>query len=287
MGERSAFSGGDQRYLREVQYGDGAKLDARSLLHLTYGTSSVPLAAFEAALIDWSADWHVLEIGCGTGRFWESDGIPRSAALTLSDLSPGMVREAAARAKASGFGDVAGRECDVQSLPFADGTFDVLVANHMLYHVPDPKRGVTELARVMRPDGVLLAATNGYGHMREVNEAIAEVFGNMVDTREGLYEVFGIDTGEALLRTQFASVVWHAFDNDLVVDDPAAVVAYGLSFPPGESATDEQRDMFAHAVRRRFVDGELKIHTRAGVFVARTPRSAFGSAPAEGDRADG
>jgi hypothetical protein len=84
--------------------------------------------------------------------------------------------------------------------------------------------------------------------------------------------VFGIDTGEARLREQFASVVWHAFDNDLLVDDPAAVVAYGLSFPPGEFATDAQRERFAQAVSRRFDSGLLRIRTRAGVFVCSKPR---------------
>lgn len=139
----------------------------------------------------------------------------------------------------------------------------------MLYHVPDPDCAVAELARVLRPNGVLLAATNGYGHMREVNEAITEVFGVLPDR---LYEVFGIDTGEARLRAQFASVVWHAFDNDLLVDDPAAVVAYGLSFPPGDLASDSQRETFAAVVQRRFADGHLRIQTRSGVFVARSPR---------------
>ena len=70
--------------------------------------------------------------------------------------------------------------------------------------------------------------------MREINDALAEVFG---DHREQLYEVFGIDSGEARLRDSFSGVVWHAFDNDLIVDDPAPVVDYGLSFPPGETAT--------------------------------------------------
>ena len=200
MAERSAFGGGDQQYLREQQYGSSAKLEARSYLHRTYSTSLVPIGHFEAALIDWTPDGTALECGCGPGRFWENDALPRSMALTLTDLSPGMVTEAVDRANASGFGAVEGRACDVQSLPFEDRAFDVVMANHMLYHVPDPDRGVAELTRVLRPDGVLLAATNGYGHMREINEPIAEVFGSHA---EALYEVFGIDTGEARLRERF------------------------------------------------------------------------------------
>jgi SAM-dependent methyltransferase len=269
MAERSAFGGGDQRYLRDVQYATGAKLDARARLHRSYSTAPIPLDHFEAGLVEWSDAAGALECGCGTGRFWENDSLPRSIALTLTDLSPGMVDEAVARARSSGFSAVDGRACDVQSLPFAAEQFDMVVANHMLYHVPDPDRAVAELARVLRHDGVLLAATNGYGHMRELNEAIAEVLDYDGET---LYEVFGIDTGEARLRAQFASVVWHAYDNDLIVDDPAAVLAYALSFPPGEFATEAQSDALAAAVARRFIDGPMRIRTRAGVFVCSRPR---------------
>jgi SAM-dependent methyltransferase len=183
----------------------------------------------------------------------------------LTDLSPGMVDRAKARATGNGFQRVEGQECDIQDLPFDNDSFDVVIANHMLYHVPDPDRALAELSRVLRPDGILLASTNGYGHMGEMNEAIAEVFGGH---SEELYEIFGIDTGEARLRRWFTSIAWHAYGNDLVVDDPAAAVAYGLSFPPGEFATDVQAAAFARAIGRRFVDGSLRIRTRSGAFVA-------------------
>ena len=269
MAERSAFGGGDQRYLRDVQYATTGKLDARSFLHRTYATSPVPVPLFEARLIDWPADAVVLECGCGPGSFWSNpgaapDNISRAHRPVTGNGRHRDGRRHRERVRASG-----GQECDVQQLPFDDESFDIVVANHMLYHVPDPDAAIAELARVVRADGVVLAATNGYGHMREINDALAEVFG---DHGEGLYEVFGIESGEARLRESFASTVWHAFDNDLVVDDPAPVVDYGLSFPPGETATAAERSAFAAAVRRRFVDGHLRIRTRAGAFVCRAPR---------------
>ncbi|MEM8924573.1 MAG: class I SAM-dependent methyltransferase [Actinomycetota bacterium] len=262
---RTAFGGGDQTYLRDVQYRDGTRLDARSALHQRFSTSPAQFPDFVAGLVEWRPDLDVLECGAGTGRFWGNERTPRSVALTLTDLSPGMVTAAVAAAGAAGFGAVAGRECDVQRLPFADGSYDVVIANHMLYHVPDPDRAVAELARVLRPGGTLVAATNGLGHMGELTEIIGEVFG---PRRDALHEVFGIDTGEARLRRWFGTIEWHAYDNDLVVDDPEAVVAYGLSFPPGEGATAEQAAAFADAVGRRFVDGRFRIRTRTGVFLA-------------------
>ncbi len=269
VSDRSAFAGGDQSYLRDVQYRDGSKLDIRAALHERFSTSAASFPDFAASLLRWRSDLAVLECGTGTGRFWDNVSAPRTISLTLTDLSPGMVEAAVDRAGDNGFDQVTGQECDVQDLPFEDRSFDLAIANHMLYHTPDPDRAVAELARVLRPDGTLLAATNGIGHMREMNEAVVEVFGQRP---EETHQVFGIDTGEARLRECFGAITWHAFDNDLVVDDPAAAIAYGLSYPPGEYADDEQAASFARAIDRRFDDGHMRIRTRAGVFVCSAPR---------------
>ena len=230
----------------------------------------MPFPEFESELIAWPATPDVLECGTGTGRFWDNMLVPKAATLTLTDLSPGMVDAAVAHARSRGWVNVSGRECDVQALPFDDACFDVAVANHMLYHVPDPGRGVAELARVLRPDGVLLASTNGHGHMDVVQAVVAEVFG---DQGFRLTDAFGIDTGEAFLRRSFASISWHAYDNDLIVDDPALLTAYILSFPPGEHATPAEAAKVADAVAARFVNGTVRVRTRTGAFVCRSPRT--------------
>ncbi len=270
MNDRAPFAGGDQTYLRDEQYGDTSKLDARTALHQRFSTADLAFPDFEAALIDWPASARVLECGTGSGRFWDTTVVPRSVNVTLTDLSPGMVDAASRRASAAGFPTVTSRECDVQELPFADDSFDIVVANHMLYHVPDPDRAVGELARVLSPDGVLLASTNGYGHMDSMKDAITDVFG---DHEDRLYEVFGIDTGERRLREHFGSISWHAYDNDLLVTDLDAAVAYGLSFPPGETATAEQAIEFRDVLQRRFGNGVLHIRTRTGAFVCRGARA--------------
>lgn len=269
MDSRSPFAGGDQRYLRDEQYGDPTRLGTRSTLHQRFSTAPSPLVHVVAALIDWAGVGRAIDVGAGAGGFWDNPSTPRSVALTLTDLSPGMVDASTARARSLGYRTVTGRECDAQALPYPDASFDVAVANHMLYHVPDPDRAVAELARVLRPDGVLLATTNGRGHMDQVNEAIAEVFD---DHHEGLADVFGLDSGERRLRRAFASVVWHAYDNDLLVTDLDAVDAYARSFPPGESATAAQAEALRRALQRRFVDGRMRIRTRTGAFVCRRPR---------------
>ena len=129
----------------------------------------------------------MLEVGCGSGAFWEANGdrVDPTWRLTLTDFSPGMV-EAAQRV-------LGGRAqllvADVQELPFPDESFDVVLANHMLYHVPDRPRAFAEIARVLVTGG----------------------------------------SGVAELEAFFVDVTCERYDNALAVTDAEAAVAYVAS----------------------------------------------------------
>src|SRR4029078_7030536 len=88
-----------------------------------------------------------------------------AATVSFVDVSPRMVELARARGVDAQVGDV-------QELPFADGSFDVAVAAWMLYHVPHLDRGLSELARVLRPGGILVAVTNSRYHLLELRELV-------------------------------------------------------------------------------------------------------------------
>ncbi len=272
---RAKFAGGDQEYLRDEQYRDPSRLAVRTSLHLRYGTAAVPWFEWVRAALALSAGDRVLEVGCGSGALWDLGGaeVPDDVELTLCDLSPGMVTEAVARAMATGrFSRVEGREADAQTLPFDDAAFDRVVANHMLYHLPDPVAGVAELARVASDGASVLAATNGARHMRELRELTSAVFGSpLVDPT---VDVFGIDIGFATLREHFAEVRWVRYEDELRCTDPADVVAYACSTPPGEDATPTQQATLADAIAAAFdaAGGMMRITKDVGCFVCRAPR---------------
>src|SRR5439155_15990580 len=109
----------------------------------------------------------VLELGCGTGWFWHEsvDDVSPDSTLVLTDFSEGMVREARAATAALPCA-VGVAVADAGALPFRDGSADVVVANFMLYHVPDLDRTLEEVRRVLADGGVLCAATIGETHLR-------------------------------------------------------------------------------------------------------------------------
>jgi SAM-dependent methyltransferase len=196
--------------------------------------------------------------------------VPEGVSLVLRDLSPGMVDEALARARATGcYAAVEGEPADLQALPDADLAYDRVVANHMLYHLPDPRAGVAELARVVRPDGAVVVATNGRDHMRELHEVEASVFGDAALDRT--VDVFGAEVGFGLLRERFADVRWLQYEDELRCTDPADVLAYSCSSPPGEDATAAERAALTAALEARFAagGGTMTITKDTGLFVCR------------------
>lgn len=267
------MAGGDQAYLRQVQYRDGSKLSDRAQLHVKYSTATTAWFPWLCRQVTWPIEPQVLEVGCGTGWLWveATTVLPGDLHLTLTDLSEGMVRDALGRVSGRGYRQVIGHVADVQALPFAREQFDVVVANHMLYHVPDPRLGVSEMARVVGPDGMAVVATNGPSHLRELWEIRDEVFG---DDLVRWFTVFGIDNGGDMLRDHFAEVTWHPYDDHLVCRDPDDVLTFLHSCPPGETASAEQLAHLAEVVIGRFAQGNgvLEVSKETGVFICREPR---------------
>jgi SAM-dependent methyltransferase len=165
------------------------------------------------------------------------------AVVTFVDLSPRMVELARARG-------VDAQEGDVQRLPFADGSFDTVVSAWMLYHVPDLERGLSEIARVLRPAGALVAVTNSVHHLSELRELI----GNPV----GWGTTFSRENGESYLGRHFAHI--DRFDMEIVITvrDRAKLVAY-------RDSVNREAGLVPDDVELPFIT-----HGRSTIFVATT-----------------
>lgn len=170
----------------------------------------------------------VLEVGAGTGRLWEvgRDRVPSGWSLTLTDRSEGMLGALFRLVSESGLAATV-RQADATHLPFPDGAFDVAIANHMLYHVPEPAKAIAELQRVLRPGGLLVAATNGSGHLHQVVALARELQGLAGVTLMGVEPLsFTCESGEALLGASFARVELRRQNDQLVITDAAALLDY-------------------------------------------------------------
>src|SRR5208282_921137 len=125
---------------------------------------------------------------------------PGGWAIALSDLSAGMLGEACANLADAGrpFRFI---RCAAQSIPSPDGTFDAVVANHMLYHVPDRRVALAEIRRVLRPGGILYGSTISRPHMRELDDLARRFFG--VAAMTDISQRFGLENGRDQLAAFF------------------------------------------------------------------------------------
>jgi len=163
----------------------------------TYDESAVLQARVRQQLIE-RLDWiafepdTILDLGCGTGHAARALGTrwPKARVIAV-DFAPGMLREAAQH------GDAARCErlcADALELPMPDASVDLLYSNLMLPWCDDLDAAFAEIARVLRPRGLLTFTTFGPDTLIELNEAWNGVddythvipFADMHDIGDGL-----------------------------------------------------------------------------------------------------
>jgi SAM-dependent methyltransferase len=245
----------------EEQYRTDVNLRARIELHQRFKTTKEDWHRWLFDRVAPPSGARILEVGCGPAEFWKQnlDRIDPSWQMTLSDQSAGMI-EAAENV----LGDRAAYAvADVQDLPFADGSFDVVFAHHMLYHVEDRPKAFAEIRRVLVPGGILRAATNGRGHLDKLAALYA------VDLFARHAEAFGLETGPAQLEPFFSGVEVEHLDGELRVTEVEPVLAYiRSSFVYDGGPLDEAAATVGGAIER---DGAFRIATRAGLISCRKP----------------
>ena len=244
-----------------VQYADARNLKARANLHELFSTNPYGWHRWVFDRIERLAPRTVLDVGCGPGHLWrtQSERVSEVDAV-LCDRSAGMVAEAA---DALSGGPFAFGVADAQALPFASETFDVVVSMHMLYHVPDQPAAVSELSRVLKPGGTLLAATNGANHLPQLKQLLA--------VEHSLTPTFDLETGDGVLRTSFDDVSLERYEDQLRVTDADAVVGYVesmRSFWPGADSKQDVRARVQAVIDR---DGAFVIDKDPGLFTAVRP----------------
>lgn len=250
------------------QYADSSKLAARARLHQEFSVGE-PWFPWVMDRLPLKSGDHVLDIGCGPAWFWAaSQGHFPAVHLTLADQSEGMVKEAVERCAPLGFASVSGQQADVAALPFADQSFDVVIAMHMLYHVADQEKAVAEMHRVLRPGGTLAVTTNGVGDLKQLY-ALSTAFGAAPVNPAAV--AFGFDKAESLLARKFGNLTKAVAPGGLHVTDPEVVFLALTSYPPGDGASEEQLDAFRRAIADTFESGGgvLDVQKETGLFLSR------------------
>ncbi len=208
------------------QYTDSSNLDARIQLYTRFSTRSDDLGrwVFDRLVVPRQA--RLLELGCGTASLWigNAPGVSAGWDVMLSDLSPGMVREARGNLADTDL-DFGYSVIEAQAIPLVDSTLDAGIANHMLYYVPDRAKALSEIHRVLRPGGRLFATTMGRGHLRELHALVERVAPGAYSNGTSV-DNFGLENGAEQLAGWFSEVELHRRRESLLVTEADALVNY-------------------------------------------------------------
>ena len=252
----------DQQYLKSDQYRDSSNLDARVVIHQRFSTN--PYGWFKwvfDALLKLPEHAKVLELGCGHGLLWKEniDRIPTEWNITLSDLSSGMLDAAWRNLVVSGRA-FQFKEIDAQSIPFEDETFDAVLANHMLYHVPDRSKAIAEIKRVLKPGGHLIATTVSENHMKEMMDWLRQV--HISKVWESFANPFTLENGLDQLKPYFSQIVLSHYEDNLLVTEVEPVMAYLRSSIRAVELSENELINLQH-------DLEKELKENGGIFISK------------------
>jgi ubiquinone/menaquinone biosynthesis C-methylase UbiE len=261
-----------QDHLR-TQYRDDKNLNTRIQLHVLYSTNPLLWQQWIFAQFQLTFEATILELGCGPGTLWmENEAcVPAGWEITLTDFSEGMLESARKNLQESHH-NYHFNQVDAQEIPFKAQSFDAVIANHMLYHVPDRSQALSEIKRVLKKRGTLYATTIGKQHMVEVWALVHPFAPHLVERRSGATTMnFTLENGARQLAEVFHDVKRVDYEDSLEVTDADAVIAYLRSsttlvdLPFTDVLTTYVRDRIQAAIDER---GAFHVTKASGMFIA-------------------
>lgn len=257
------------------QYETDEHLRVRQEIHEQYSVPKIDFPRWVLGRIEWRGNERVLDVGTGTGLYFlRLQALHPSVDYVGLDHSLGMLNVHPAPRRVA---------ADAQALPFPAHTFDVVMANHMLYHVPDISLALSEFKRVLKPDGIVLTATNSVENMPEFTALFRRAL--MLLSPPGTLHVpqlrttvlpYSLESGARHLARHFYGVVRHDLPGALVFTEIEPVMAYLSSWrsidepllPEGVDWDDVMLIMREQINRVLLHFGELVINKLVGALVA-------------------
>ncbi len=247
----------------KAQYASSRGLDTRLSFHERFSVNKQGYGTWLVSNYDIREGMTVLEIGCGTGSIWlgNDDIVSRCSRLILSDLSPAMLETA--KRKLGERANIEYRQADIQDLPFSDGAFDVVIANSMLYHVPDIEKGLSQVRRVLKKGGAFYCATYGEHNF---TDKLAEWFERGGEELTPNHN-FTMQNGREKLGAFFKKITPLFYEDALHVTEPEALVEYLKSLASFKAVKELPVQKIREILNEHLADGAIDLPKEYGMLI--------------------
>lgn len=261
----------DPKYLLNEQYKNAKNLNARIRIHAEFSTNDYGWFRWIFDHYDFPQKPRILELGCGPADLWCENlpRIPLDWEITLSDFSAGMIEQAKNNLAAATH-PFKFEVINAQSIPYEDEHFDIVIANHCIYHFPDRPKALAEIQRVLKTGGRFHATTIGEKHLAELPELITKFDPEIEDVLNSELIPFTLQNGQAQLEAWFSDVSITCYSDELQVTDAEVLADYILS-SIRLSLQASRRAALIGFIKNQFAanDGMLRITKESGLFIGR------------------
>ncbi len=249
----------------KAQYATSKGLDIRITFHDKYSTNKQGYGPWLVSNYDIRKGMKVLELGCGTGSIWlgHDDVTEKCEKLVLTDLSEGMLKTAKGN-----LGDRSNIEYhieDIQALSFEDDTFDAVIANAMLYHVPDLDKALREVRRVLKKDGAFYCSTFGENNFSDTLAKWFRLGGEEFNPNHN----FTLQNGAEKLHAVFDKVTPLIYEDSLHITEPEDLVTYLRSLASFKAVLNRPEQKIREILAEHEKDGAIDLPKEYGMFICR------------------
>ena len=253
----------------KAQYRNSTNISARIRLHRLFSSNKQGWFPWIYEQCQITEGMKILELGCGNGRLWIENKakLPADCEIILSDISEGMIRDVR-REQSLQDDRFSFAAFDCHAIPYEDASFDLVIANHVLFYCKDVDRVCSEVGRVLKPGGRFVCGTYGVAHMQEVSRLVTQFDDRITLSGENLYERFGKENGAQALAPYFAEVDWQQYEDALIVTQAEPLIEYVLSCHGNQN----QYILEKYNKFRKYVEGQIRngytITKDAGIFIS-------------------